>query len=88
MMIINGKCTTYLYTNIFGQHDPRKTPMGKTSEEHNLLWSLKGKIQQILQPNLSQDGFLNSLEICAWDSLKNVPLLCNVGVSWKPAQET
>jgi hypothetical protein len=29
---------------IFGQHDPRKTPKGKISEEE--IWSLKEKLQQ------------------------------------------
>jgi hypothetical protein len=46
MLIIKTHHTTGLYSDIFGQHDPGKTRMRKTSEEQNLLWSLKEKLQQ------------------------------------------
>jgi hypothetical protein len=34
-----------IYSSIFGQHDPGKTPMGKTSEEQIYYGDLKKKLQ-------------------------------------------
>jgi hypothetical protein len=40
--------TTIFNTCIFGQHDPRKIPKGKTSEEKFIVELIMEKLQQIL----------------------------------------
>jgi hypothetical protein len=61
-----------LYTCILGQHDPGKTPMGKTSWRENLLWSFKEMLQQrntLEQLGLQQQQIPSLmktlLEVCA-----------------------
>jgi hypothetical protein len=46
--------TTKLYSIIFGQHDPGKTPKGKTSKDEIYYGDFKEKLQQRLQTNSSQ----------------------------------
>jgi hypothetical protein len=46
--------TTEFYSSIFGQHDPGKTPKGKTSEEEIYYGALRKILQQRLQVCYSQ----------------------------------
>jgi hypothetical protein len=61
-------------TCIFGQHDPRKTPMGKTSEEEFIMEFDKELLQQRIQESYSQ----TYLKFSSKSSLKVEPTFLEV----------
>jgi len=65
--------TTEFNTIIFGQHDPGKTPKGKTSEEEIYYGALRENITAEIATNLSQVSCLIFLQSQVKSSLKFAP---------------
>jgi hypothetical protein len=78
--------TTEMNSMIFGQHDPGKTPKGKTSEEEFIMEFLRknysrnykyatANLSQVWLPISPWNLCLQVLEVCALFSLEIMPFL-------------